>query len=135
MRKVKYRAWDNVKNKMYQVGEDDDVVFSFDSNGILAEDLTEHDWGFKKLEHLIYIQYTGLEDKGGRGIYEGDVLSGVSAMQKETGRVVFDGGAFCLVILSSRTTGIGSKYFLSTCEELEVIGNIYANPELLEVPE
>lgn len=78
-------------------------------------------------------QYTGLKDKNGKEIYEGDVLNSVSAMQREAGYVSFNDGAFCLSIIFSRTTQAGTKYFLSTCKELEVIGNIYENPSLLEV--
>lgn len=77
-------------------------------------------------------QYAGLKDKNGKEMYESDVTLGVSSMQKEKGLVIFDNGAFVFKIISSRTAEEGDKYFLSTCKELEVIGNIHENPEMLE---
>lgn len=67
-------------------------------------------------------QYSGLNDKNGKGIYEGDILQ--HEMVEELITVIFKNGAFRSSI---NNMPIGS-FRLS---EIEVIGNVFENPELL----
>lgn len=80
------------------------------------------------------IQYTGLKDKNGKEIFEGDVVKGVA----------FDGFAFskgcisnpnCSYIVEFKEGSARGFYYLHhiRMDTIEVIGNIYENPELLEV--
>ena len=81
-------------------------------------------------------QYTGLKDKNGKEIYEGDI-----AFHRDYecfGYVVFSGdeSAFAfLVITGSNNNGATTEFewLYDYADELEIIGDIYENPELLEV--
>jgi uncharacterized phage protein (TIGR01671 family) len=139
---IKFRAWDNVKNKMYFLGESDEVVFAFESNGIVATDITEHDWGFKILEHLKYMQSTGLKDKNSNEIFEGDIVEFtwfdyVGSDTQFKGLVKYRSGLY-EIWKNDKTEFFGSDgpFILNHVwlqdEEFEVIGNIYENPELLK---
>lgn len=81
------------------------------------------------LKHDDKNQFTGLLDKNEKEIYEGDIVCGKmfydrdAEPEKIVGTVVFQDGAFQLNIDDMNV----EHYF-----ELEIIGNIHENPELLE---
>lgn len=153
VREIKFRAWDNVKNEMYYTGEEDLVVFIFSSSGIVADEIIPDDSveGFhaERLEHLQYMQFTGLQDKNGVEIYEGDIVEytriiyvDCSRVEIEdiqepiTGEVYYAEGLWLGIKLINRTGKLFLPGQLSVKEanpELEVIGNIYQHPHLLEV--
>ena len=74
-------------------------------------------------------QYTGLKDKNGKRIFEGDIVKGEDALLSDIeifGYVCFKDGSF--VISDDLIT-----HYRWIDYEVEVIGNIYDNPELLEI--
>ena len=82
-------------------------------------------------------QYTGLKDKDGKEIFEGDILH-VNYHSEKDVTIVWDDGAFHFKAIN-RFLGCLPGELLALCciqKEVEVykkIGNIYENPELLEV--
>lgn len=73
-------------------------------------------------------QFTGLHDKNGKEVYEGDVIRhGFNFFG--IGKVVFDECGFYFESLDSEIMNDG---YIALNNECEVIGNIYENPELME---
>lgn len=135
MREIKFRAWDKkYKEMLLDISiypEYDWLVMS--DNDALAE---RDNRSYKKGKQYILMQFTGLKDKNGKEIYEGDILRAKSS-------VVFSGGEKKVGYKQVVVEWVGTHYrpFLQTSEypndftgigQWEVIGNIYENPELLE---
>jgi hypothetical protein len=91
-------------------------------------------WEMVPIEHKTIGQYTGLKDKNGKEIYEGDILETDLSFPYVV--VVFRNGAFMYQCHDSGEDFY--DYMAPAAKEakmdhfLEVIGNIYENPELLE---
>ena len=81
-------------------------------------------------EEPILMQFTGLKDKNGKEIYEGDIVKNKSELYK----VKFACGAFGVINIENDMDASpfcsGGKWE-KWLKEIEVIGNIYENPELL----
>ena len=116
MREIKFRAWSQVSEKMTKSFNLEWLKF----NTPVPKDFTK-EAGFA--DDLIFMQYTGLKDKNGVEIYEGDIVRNRS-IDKTIGEVIFKGVGFIVMEEGVSTTLIDDKY--------EVIGNIYQNPELLK---
>lgn len=138
MREIKFRAWEkNLK----------EIIPVYDINFIIRQINTDIAW--RKFDEVELMQYTGLKDKNGVEIYEGDIVSAESygtAMTRHHGREVdskkktygirFERGSFRLYELKENYwVAIIDHHVMSRANELCVIGNIYENPELLEVAE
>lgn len=124
MRVPKFRAWVKDEKRMTDVHE---MTF-IDGEVYLISDIT----GFYAYEEFKLMQSTGLKDKNGNEIYEGDIVrftltDGFSYVVGEDGMVKYKIGAF--YILNGLT-----EYLISNIntKDIEVVGDIYNNLELLE---
>ena len=115
MGEIKFRVWCITNNKMK-----DRVRYANRDGGILYCPDYESD------DNYILMQYTGLKDKNGKGIYEGDVITnGLVAEQ-----VIFSKQAFRLKTTEPEKFSDEILYFVPTTS-FEIIGNIYENSDLL----
>lgn len=83
---------------------------------------------FEMETNIEWMQYTGLNDKNGVEIFEGDILAYGEFVPERV--VIFENGAFRL---SDDTNQCDQALVTDTAKRLLVIGNKYSNPELLEV--
>lgn len=130
MREIKFRVWNKV---FYQMTPLECLYFNQNSAvaGLMMGDETGEEWTAVKLEHIELMQYTGLEDKNGSGIYEGDILRlklKDFADAKEVEFFVVNDFPFDVAYLYQIDEFIKDT---ETFDYIEVIGNIYENPELI----
>ncbi|WP_396389159.1 YopX family protein [Lactiplantibacillus plantarum] len=124
---IKFRAWDNLLNKMlvvYRISFDGPVdgvqVHCYlDDRG--AEGSTEYAYDG---DGLILEQFTGLKDVNGKDIYVGDILEN----RKYRSIVKFASGKFLADLIET----IQTFDLIGETHGSKVIGNVHANPELLE---
>lgn len=124
MRAIKFRAWDKeyqeMKYNAEQAYDGCGQLHAIDCFGQLLEE-----------ENYKVMQYTGLKDKNGKEIYEGDIVNYSHPRTNEIIRTVtFKHGAFGIEGIYEKTHIIFGNILDS---HIEVIGNIYENPELLIV--
>jgi len=127
MREIKFRAWDKRNKRM----ECNATI-----EGGLAYFEDRNETRGKRVSNLI-MQYTGLKDKNGNEIYEGDIVNalGVANMPypewvyNPGGEVKFGNGKYYIRRERPYICQDLSEYLE---RNLEVIGNIWENPELLK---
>lgn len=156
-REIKFRAWDTretltleymewCKERKLYLGGDANVIIAqqiqfeketglkyISEGGTMVYDICISDKGkmmeieggwdyFGDDDNAIIMQYTGLKDKNGKEIYEGDILNN-------------EGYRWELIVLNDFSDLLSFYYDKVECclsDDLEIIGNIFENPELLE---
>ena len=132
MRDIRFRAWDDVTLAMYEVS----ILINNGRVGVVIEGCAP----FYK-DNCIIMQYTGLKDKNGKEIYEGDIISfnRVEGFANDkfiwVGDVIFKNGNYIINFLSIETDDMKIDlewHIYPYTDNYTVIGNVYENPELLK---
>ena len=135
MREIKFRAWDTKTKKMiftgfHVIGEV--VAFNLIYQ-YCRENKEEDEPSLGRLCDIEIMQYTGLKDKDGVEIYEGDIVKKLDGDYCDlTGFIEWCGT--CCLGYRIQYIGIGNSQLIQAPwrNTHKVIGNIYENPELME---
>ena len=141
MREIKFRVWDKETKKMFDVTHLQLDVNNAKPTFVAFDEQPAASMGywdtFENMDEIELLQYTGFKDKNGKEIYDGHIVSVKYLYDKRTtdrAQVVWreDKASFGLKSLKGLTNEVYELYQVTAEHNLEIIGNIYENPELLK---
>ena len=124
----RYRAWNKATKEMHEV--DDIVSIDFEKKQICVKTLFFDQLNHYDFDDVVLMQSTGLRDKNGKEIFEGNVVKMAKNVYSEPTYyevVRHRGGAYRL-----ESKQYGCELWLRHTD-CEIAGNIYTDPELAEV--
>lgn len=130
MKEIKYRAWLVNAQRMVEVQA---IDFYNGTVSYIEDDYVnlEQSWEDENLDNVVLMQFTGLKDEHGVEIYDGDIAQGYSVYPTAG---TFEPFLMDEVYYTNRGTWDCYSYILGGFnDQIEVVGNIYENPELMEV--
>lgn len=126
----KFRAWDKIGKKMFtnsQLIIWNGNVYANNENQLSVDHL--RGWS---IDEKYLMQSTGLKDKNGVEIYSGDIIDFGPNDNAPLTEIKWDGLAFYFEDDFDEVVYLSDFYVYSGLSDVEVVGNIYENKELLE---
>uniref|UniRef100_A0A6M3JKJ3 Putative YopX protein n=1 Tax=viral metagenome TaxID=1070528 RepID=A0A6M3JKJ3_9ZZZZ len=127
MRDIRFRAWD--EGRMVECEITMDGYVHIWEDGRVEPKMIGAVQDGRILKQVPVMQYTGLRDKNGKEIYEGDIVEGLA---QQRGIVQWIPNCMRFQVSTGSIFGIA---LTASIERTTVIGNIYENPELTEALE
>ena len=132
MRDIKFRVWDKFEKRIYKVEEirwncfkEIELISVYENDSLCKSYVKNHNVERHNIKALELMKYTGLKDKNGKEIYEGDIVEYDDVLW--TIEYSKEDGAFIL-----NSYDILENFRNTDSKWVEVIGNIYENPNLLQ---
>lgn len=127
MRDIKFRCWDVENKEMLEVQELD-YADSYDGQPMIRTTMYSD---YFDTEDMILMQYTGLKDKNGKEIYEGDIVEWTTHSGNKYRFSVKYSNKYAQYIVAN-AKDISMEYEpLGDFENIEVIGNVWEDSDLL----
>ncbi len=128
---LKYRAWDKHEQKMFT--NDELIIWNGNVYANDSKKLTCNNLKGWSIDDEYLMQSTGLVDKNGKEIFEGDVVRQVRTQPTTENEIII--GVVTMIegawLIMNDCEQLASKLWSET-DENEIIGNVYENRELLE---
>jgi hypothetical protein len=125
-RQFKFRVWDNQEKNWN--AESEEGVYGWDTEGITLNQLIQYITAPRWDGRFIIQQFTGLTDENRKEIYEGDIITDEEGSKAV---IVFENGTFCADFHRfDEEYDVVNIY--GNLQEINLIGNIFENPELLK---
>lgn len=123
----RYRAWNKATKEMHEV--DDIVSIDFEKSEICVKTLFFGKFSYYDLDDIVFMQSAGLIDKDGKEIFEGDILGTEDGLLNGVVNFNTDLGMWTNSLIRYNNF----ERLCNIANSREIIGNVHANPELLEV--
>lgn len=133
---LRFRAWDKIHKTMYEV--DDIMSIDFGESEICVKTLFFEQTNRYDFDDIVLMQSTGLKDKNGKEIFEGDVITdghttGDIKNHPTLGFYMVDDNGIERFFSDNSTIEDFEEDVETAARILEIIGNVHTNPELAEV--
>lgn len=123
----RYRAWDKIQKTMYEV--DDIMSIDFGKSEISVKTLFFERTNYYKFDDIVLMQSTGLTDKNGKEIFEGDILDSEDSFLAGVVELRQNLGMFVSKLIKYNNF----ERLCNVLDSTQIIGNVWENPELLKV--
>ena len=117
MREIKFRAWDKLNKDMFNVES-----INFQERRVYKDTVS-----YRKFNDVEVMQYTGLKDEYDDEIYEGDIVT----LHNSKYKVIFNSKE-ARFVLRNNEFELEITFINNNNKRMEVLGNVYENPELME---